>query len=85
MRNYTWNVRSLYRAGLLTAAAWELERYKLYSVGVQEFKSDKGGTIRARDYNCFYGTGNENHQLGTGYFVHYRTVSAVEESRVCYR
>jgi hypothetical protein len=85
MRNYTWNVRSLYRAGSLTAAAGKLERYKLDYVVVQEFRSDKGGTIRARDYNCFYGTGNENHQRLTGYFVHYRTVSAVEESRACYR
>jgi hypothetical protein len=31
----TWNVRSLYRAGLLTAAARELARYKLKLVGVQ--------------------------------------------------
>jgi hypothetical protein len=29
MRFGTWKVRSLYRAGLLTAAAKELARYKL--------------------------------------------------------
>jgi hypothetical protein len=45
----TWNVRSLYRAGSLMAAARELARYKLDLVGVQ---------------------GNENHQLGTGFFVY---------------
>jgi len=32
----TWNVRSLYRLGILTAAAMELARYKLDLVGVQE-------------------------------------------------
>jgi hypothetical protein len=37
----------LYRAGSLTAAARELARYKLDFVGVQEFRWDKGGTIRA--------------------------------------
>ena len=57
----TWNVRSLYRAGSFTAVARELARYKLYLVGVQEFRWDKGGTVRAEDYNFFYGKGNENH------------------------
>jgi len=47
-------------------------------VGVQEVRRDKGGTVRARDYNFFYRKGNEIHQLGTGFFVHYRIVSAVK-------
>jgi hypothetical protein len=34
----TWNVRSLYRAGSLMAAARELARYKLDLVGVQEVR-----------------------------------------------
>ena len=38
----TWDVRSLYRAGSLTAAARELARYKLELVGVQEVRWDKG-------------------------------------------
>ena len=63
----TWNVRSLYRAGSLMAVARKLVRYKLDLVGVQEVRHDKGGTVRAGDYNFFYGKGNENHQLGTGF------------------
>ena len=55
----TWNVRSLYRAGSLTAAASELARYKLDLVGVQEVRWDKGGTVRAGDYNFFCGKGNK--------------------------
>ena len=51
----TWNVRSLYRAGSLTAVARELARYKLDVVGVQEVRWDKRGTLRAGDYNFFYG------------------------------
>src|SRR5215469_6746671 len=39
----TWNVRSLHRAGSLTAAARELARYKLDIVGVQEVRWNKGG------------------------------------------
>jgi len=31
--------------------------------------------VRAGDYNFFYGKGNENHQLGTVFYVHHRIVS----------
>ena len=37
----TWNVRSLYRAGSLMAAAIELARYKLDVVGVQVVRWEK--------------------------------------------
>ena len=58
--------------------ARELDRYKLNLVVVQEVRWDKAGTVRAGDYNFFYGNGNENHQLGIGFFVHERIASAVK-------
>jgi len=45
---------------------------------VQEVKWDKGGTVRAGDYDFFYGKGNENHKLGTDFFVRRRIVLAVK-------
>ena len=43
---------------------------------MQEVRWDKGGTVRAGDYNFFYG----NLQLGTGCFVHHRILSAVKRT-----
>jgi len=51
MRFGTWNVRSLYRAGSLTAAARELARYKLDLVGVQGVRWDNRGTVSTGDYD----------------------------------
>ena len=81
MRLGTWNVRSLYRTGSLTAAARELARYELELVSVQEVRWDKGGTVREGD-NFFYGKGNEN-RLGTGFFCTPQNSVSSSKSRIC--
>ena len=53
MKTGTWNVRRFYRAGSRKAAARELARYKLDVVGVQEVRWDKGGTVRAGEYDFY--------------------------------
>jgi hypothetical protein len=55
----------------------EISKYKLDLVGVQEVRWDRGRTEPAGEYTFFYGKGNEKHELGTGFFVHGRIVSAV--------
>jgi hypothetical protein len=55
----------------------ELARYKLDIVGVQEVRRNGGGTEPVGEYTFFYGKGSENHELGTGFFVHERIISAV--------
>jgi hypothetical protein len=77
VRYGTWNVRSLYRIGSLKTAVRELRKYKVDLVDVHKVRWEKGGTEWAEDYTFFYGEGNGDHLLGTGFFVHKRIVSAV--------
>jgi hypothetical protein len=74
----TWNVRSLYRAGSLMTVSRDLARYKLHLVRVQEVRCEGSGAESAGEYTFFYGKGNENHELGTGFVVHKRIILAVK-------
>jgi hypothetical protein len=47
-------------------------------VGVQEFRWVRGGTEPAGQYTVFYAKVNENHELGTGFFVHKRIISEIK-------
>ena len=53
----------------MTLVAQELAKYGLDLVGVQEVRLDGNGVSPIGDYILYYGRGNNNHQLGTGFLV----------------
>jgi hypothetical protein len=57
----------------------ELSKYKLDLVGVQVVRWEGGGADPAEEYKFLYGKENENHELGTVFFVHMRIISAVKK------
>jgi hypothetical protein len=47
-------------------------------VGVQEVRWETSGTAPAWEYTFCRERGDENHELGTGFFAHKRNISAVK-------
>ena len=53
--------------------------YRLGFEGVQGVRLNGNGISPIGDYMLYYGKGNNNHQLGTGFFIHKGIKSAVKK------
>jgi hypothetical protein len=78
MRFGLWNVRSLYWEDSLLTVSRELSKYKLDLVGMQDVRWEDSRTKPVEECTFFYGKWNEDHEFGTGFFVHKRIISAVK-------
>jgi hypothetical protein len=58
-----------------------VSEYGLDLVGVQEVRWEGGGTEPAGEHTLCYGKGNENHKLGTVFFV-YKRINSTARPRV---
>jgi hypothetical protein len=62
--------------------AEEITKYKLRVelMGEQEVRGNRGGTETSGECTFFYGKRNENNELGTGFFVHKKIMSAFKRA-----
>jgi hypothetical protein len=59
----------------------ELSKYKFHLVRVQVRR--EGGGTKLEELTFFYEKWSENHELGTGFFVHKRIILALKRGWVC--
>jgi len=64
----TWNVRSMYRTGIMTTIVSCLERYKLDITAIQEVRWDGSGILKLQEMTIFY-SGGEKHERGVGFVI----------------
>jgi hypothetical protein len=56
----------------------KLPEYKLWLVGVQEVRWDRGGVKHSGEHTFFYRKGNDSRELGTSFLMHKKIISAIK-------
>jgi hypothetical protein len=77
----TWNVRTLFKTGAAQGVVYEIERYRLKVVALQEIRWSDSGSVDIQDTKVFYGKCNDQRQFGTGFAVHKRLIPTIKDFR----
>lgn len=64
----TWNVRSMYRTGIMMTIVSCLERYNLDITAIQEVRWDGSGSLKSQEMTILYSEG-EKHERGVGFVI----------------
>jgi exonuclease III len=64
----TWNVRSLYSAGMLKQLKIQMEKYRIDIISIKEIRRKGKGIMDTGNFTLFY-SGHVSNTFGTGFLV----------------
>jgi len=75
----TWNILTLFNTGTTHIVTWEVARYGLKIVAIQETRWQETESLEIINHTIFFRKCDDRRQFGTGFIIHKSLVPAVKE------